>query len=218
MFDGHEYPKWKAMMKKRLMDMYRKLWTVTEIGLTDICKMTEADDISKYTLLNLTTKDVICSCLSQNQFRNIMHLDHAKLIWDRLSEVYEGHRTRHDPWFEDFKESLKEMTFEPESSSSSACLLADGEKVTECYLSESSDDESGDEFGPSYVKLASLATKQQRALEKVQYMLNKSDDMLREEMDQSKALAESLQRLHSKFDALQDQHNALLSDHEKLSS
>ena len=49
-------------------------------------------------------------------------------------------------------------------------------------------------------------------------MLSKSDDMLGEEMDQSKALAKSLQRLHSKFDALQDQHNALLYDHEKLSS
>ena len=110
------------------------------------------------------------------------------------------------------------MTFEPESSSSTSCLMAKDAEVTECYLSESSDDESGDEFGPSYTKLDSLATKQQRALEKVQYMLNKSDDMLGEEMDQSKALAESLQRLHSKFDALQDQHNALLSDHEKLSS
>ena len=37
------------------------------------------------------------------------------------------------------------------------------------------------------VKLASLATKQQRALEKAHYMLNKSDDMLGEEMDQSKS-------------------------------
>ena len=62
------------------------------------------------------------SRLSQNQFRNIMHLDHAKLIWDRLSDVYEGHRTCHDPWFEDFKESLKEMTFAPESSSAAPCL------------------------------------------------------------------------------------------------
>ena len=53
-----------------------------------------------------------------------------------------------------------------------------GAKVTECYLSESSDDESGDEFGPSYVKLSSLATKQQRALEKVQNMFDESDDML----------------------------------------
>ena len=78
-FDGHEYPKWKAMMRKRLMAMNSQLWTVTEIGLTDLCKMAEADDIRKYTLLNLTAKDVICSCLSQNQFRNIMHLDHAKL-------------------------------------------------------------------------------------------------------------------------------------------
>ena len=77
-----------------------------------------------------------------------MHLSHAKLIWDQLSKVYEGHRTCHDPWFEDYKESLNAMTFEPESSSSNPCIMAKDAKVTECYLSESSDDESGDEFGP----------------------------------------------------------------------
>ena len=123
-FDGHEYPRWKAMMKKRLMAMDSELWTVTEIGLTDLCKMAEADDIRKYTLLNLTVKDVICSCLSQNQFRNVMHLNHAKLIWDQLSEVYESHLNSHDPWLDDYKESLKEMTFPPEPSSSSPCLMA----------------------------------------------------------------------------------------------
>ena len=64
-------------------------------------------------------------------------------------------------------ESRKAITVNPESSSSAPCLMAKGAKVTECYLSESSDDESSDEFGPSYVKLASLPTKQQRALEKV---------------------------------------------------
>lgn len=205
------------MMKKRLMAMDNKLWTGTEMGLTDLCKMAEADDIRKYTLLNLIAKDVIYTSLSRNQFRNVMHLNHAKLIWDRLSEVYDGHLNFHDPWLDDYKESLKEMTFEPESSSSNPCLMAKSAMVNECYLSESSDDESGNEFGPSYDKLASLATKQQRALEKVHYMLNKSDDMLGEEMDQSKALAESLQGLQSKFDDLQGHYNALLSDHEKLS-
>ena len=70
-FDGHDYPKWKAMMKKHLTTNSEP-WTVTEIGLTDLCKMAEADNIRKYTLHNLTAKDVICSCLSQNQFRNIM--------------------------------------------------------------------------------------------------------------------------------------------------
>ena len=85
------------------------------------------------------------------------------------------------------------------------------------YLSESSDDESGDEFGPNYVKLASLATKQQRPLQKVQYMLKKSDDMSGEEMDRTKTLTGNLQRLQSRFDNLQGHHNTLLSDHEKLS-
>ena len=44
-FDDHDYPKWKSMMKKRLMAMNSELWTVTEIGLTDLCKMAEADNI-----------------------------------------------------------------------------------------------------------------------------------------------------------------------------
>ena len=109
------------------------------------------------------------------------------------------------------------MTFPLESSSSSPCLMAGGAKVAECYLSETSDDESGDEFGPSYVKLASLATKQQTALEKVQNMLDESDDMLGEEMDHTQTLTDKLQRLQPKFDNLQSHHNTLLSDHEKLS-
>ena len=145
-----------------------------------------------------------------------MHLNHAKLIWDRLSEVYEGHRTRHDPWLEDFKESLKTMTFEPEPSSSAPCLMAKGAKVTECSSSKSSDDESDDDIKPSYTRLVCIATKQQHALEKVQNMLDKSDDMLGEEMDRSKTLTENLQRLQSKFDNLQNHHNTLLTDQEKL--
>jgi len=126
--DGHDYPKWKAMMRKRLMAMNSKLWTVTEIGLTDLCKMADTDDIRKYTRLDIMAKDIICSCLSRDEFRRIMHLCNVKLIWDRISDVYEGHRTCHDPWFEDFKESLKTMTFEPEPSSSAPCLMAKGAK------------------------------------------------------------------------------------------
>ena len=185
------------------MAMDSELWTVTEIGLTDLCKSANADDIRKYTRVDCMAKDIICSCLSRDQFRLIMHLCNAKLIWDRISNVYEGHRTRHDPWFEDFKESLKTMTFKPEPSSSAP--------------SESSDDESDDDFGPSYTKLVCIATKQQKALEKVQNMLDKSDDMLGEEMDRTKTLTENLQRLQSRFDNLQGHHNTLLSDHEKLS-
>ena len=79
-FDGHEYPRWKAMMKKRLMAMDSELWTVTEIGLTDLCKMADADDIRKYTRFDILVKDIICSCLSRDEFRCIMHLGNSKVI------------------------------------------------------------------------------------------------------------------------------------------
>ena len=51
-FDGHDYPKWKAMMRKRLMAMNNELWTVIEIGLTDLCKMADTDDIRKYQVIH----------------------------------------------------------------------------------------------------------------------------------------------------------------------
>ena len=86
-FDGHDYPKWKAMMRKRLMAMNSELWTVTEIGLTDLCKMAQADHIRKYSWLDTMPRDIICSYLSRDEFRRIMHLCNAKLIWDRIELV-----------------------------------------------------------------------------------------------------------------------------------
>ena len=68
--------------------------------------------------------------------------------------------------------------------------------------SESSEDESDENLKPNYSKLAKIAVKQQKAFEKVQNMLDKSDDMLGEEMDRTKTLTENLQRLQSKFDNL----------------
>ena len=87
------------------------------------------------------------------------------------------------------------MTLEPEPSSSAPCLMAKGAKVTECSSSESSDYESDDDFGPSYSKLATISTKQQKALEKVQNLLDKSDDLLGEEMDRTQTMTNDLQRL-----------------------
>ena len=65
------------------------------------------------------------------------------------------------------------------------CFMAKGAKVLKYSSSESSEDESDENLKPSYSKLAKIAIKQQRALEKVQNMLNKSDDMLGEEMDRT---------------------------------
>ena len=81
-FEGTDYPKWMATMRKRLLVMNSELWTVTEIGLTDLCMMEHANDICKYTQLDIMAKDIICSYLSKDKFWCITHLCNAKLIWD----------------------------------------------------------------------------------------------------------------------------------------
>ena len=97
------------------------------------------------------------------------------------------------------------------------CFMAKGAKVLKYTSSESSENESDEDLKPSYSKLAKIAVKQQKAFEKVQNMLDKSDDMLGEEMDRTEAFTENLQRLQTRFDNFQGHHNTLLSDHEKLS-
>ena len=66
------------------------------------------------------------------------------------------------------------------------CFMAKGAKVTKYASSDSSEDESDENLKPSYSKLDKIIVKQRKAFEKVQNMLDKSDDMLGEEMDRSK--------------------------------
>ena len=58
------------------------------------------------------------------------------------------------------------------------CFMAKGAKVLKYPSSESSEDESDENLIPSYSKLAKIAVKQQKSFEKVQNMLDKSNDLL----------------------------------------
>ena len=52
---------------------------------------------------------------------------------------------------------------------------------------------------PSYKKLAKIATEQQNAMEKIKKMLDRSYDMLDEEMDRRQTLPEDLRCLKSEL-------------------
>ena len=65
--------------------------------------------------------------------------------------------------------------------------MAKGSKVSS---HSSCDDVTDDEPNENYAKLAKIASKQQRALEKIQNSLNKSDDLLVEEIKRSQKLTD----------------------------
>jgi hypothetical protein len=99
------------------------------------------------------------------------------------------------------------------------CFMARGANVTsrEAYFNTSSDDGSECEAKPSYKKPVKIATEQQTAMKKMQKLLDKSGDLLDEEMDRSPALSEDLRRLKSEHDELESHHVPLSAEHEKLS-
>src|SRR3954469_15752298 len=89
-------------------------------------------------------------------------------------------------------------------------------KSSKVISHSSCDDASDDEPNKTYAKLAKLSTRQQRALDNVQNSLNKSDDLLIDEMEKSQKLSEESSILQSKFDDLFSRHETLLTNHENL--
>src|SRR3954468_20660971 len=113
------------------------------------------------------------------------------------------------------EESATQMALEDtEETTPAFCFMDKSSKV----ISHSScDDASDDEPNKNYAKLAKLSSRQQRALDKNQNSLNKSDDLLIDEMEKSQKLSEESSILQSKFDDLFSCHETLLTDHDKLS-
>src|SRR6266536_6146621 len=64
---------------------------------------------------------------------------------------------------------------------------------------------------------AKIATKQQTAMEHIQKLLDKSDDLLDAEMTRTQSLIEDIKNLHVKYEELESRHETLSATHEKLS-
>ena len=75
--------------------------------------------------------------------------------------------------------------------------MACGAKVNSrvAYFQTSSEDDSEYESKPSYKTLAKIATEQQTAMEHIQKLLDKSDDLLDAEMNQTQSLIEDIKSL-----------------------
>ena len=89
--------------------------------------------------------------------------------------------------------------------------MARGAKVKsrDAYFQTSSEDDSDCESKPSYKTLAKIATEQQKAMEHIQKLLDKSDDLLDAEMTRSQSLIEDIKNLHVKYEELDGLYESL---------
>jgi DNA repair exonuclease SbcCD ATPase subunit len=106
-----------------------------------------------------------------------------------------------------------------DDSAPTYCFMARGAKVNshDAYFQTSSEDDSDCESKPSYKTLAKIATEQQKAMEHIQKLLDRSDDLLDAEMTRSQSLIEDIKNLHVKYEELESRHEMLSTTHEKIS-
>ena len=106
-----------------------------------------------------------------------------------------------------------------DDSAPTYCFMARGDKVNLCdaYLQTSSEDDSECESKPSYKTVAKIAIEQQTAMEHIQKLLDKSDDLLDAEMNRTQSLIKDIKSLHVKYEELESHHETLSATHEKLS-
>jgi septal ring factor EnvC (AmiA/AmiB activator) len=151
---------------------------------------------------------------------SVSHLCNAKLIWDHLFEVYVG--TSYRPAM-DKRAGLDYAKYAlyDEDDDPAVCLMAKSGKVS-AHKSHKSHSSSGDDSDaikrPSYSKLASLASKQGSSLERIQKLLDQSDDLLHLEVKKNQSLIDDIKSLHEKYVDMQGHYESLSMTHEKLSS
>ena len=103
-----------------------------------------------------------------------------------------------------------------DDSAPTYCCMAQGAKVNsrDAYFQTSSEDDSECEFKPSYKTLAKIATEQQTAMEHIQKLLDKSDDLLDEEVNRTQSSIEDIKILRVKYEELESHHETLSTTHE----
>ena len=95
------------------------------------------------------------------------------------------------------------------------CFMERGMKVNshDAYFQTSSEDDSDCESKPSYKTLSKIASEQQTAMEHIQKLLDKSDDLLDEEMHRTQSLIEDIKNLRVNYEELESHHETLSASH-----
>ena len=89
LFDGINFAFWKVRMRTYIMSLGVDVWDVVDIGYVNPDVLASRDDKLEYSF-NAKVMNAILSGLVEAKFVEVMHLESAKEMWDKLVSNYEG--------------------------------------------------------------------------------------------------------------------------------
>ena len=94
-FDGTNFTFWKVRMRTYLMSLGVDVWDVVDIGYVKLVALASKDDKLEFSF-NAKEMNTILSGLVEVEFVQVMHLESAKEMWDKLISSYEGNEKLKD--------------------------------------------------------------------------------------------------------------------------
>jgi hypothetical protein len=108
LFDGTNFAFWKVRMRTYLMALGDDVWDVVETGYIKPVVLDSKDDKLEFSF-NAKGMNAILNGLAEAKFVNVMHLQTAKEMWDKLISIYEGNEKVKDAKLQTFRLKFEQI-------------------------------------------------------------------------------------------------------------
>jgi hypothetical protein len=108
LFDGTNFSFWKVRMRTYLMALGVDVWDVVETGYIKPVVLASKDDKLEFRF-NSKGMNAILNGLVEVEFVNVMHLQTAKEMWDKLISRYEGNEKLKDAKLQTFRLNFEQL-------------------------------------------------------------------------------------------------------------
>jgi hypothetical protein len=142
LFDGTNFAFWKVRMRTYIMALGVDVWDVVETGYTKSIVLASKDDKLEFSF-NEKAMNVILSGLAEAEFVEVMHLESAKEMWDKLISSYEGNEKVKDAKLQTHRLKFEQLKMNEDEIVSKYFLRVEdlmnsmkglGEKIEEAFL------------------------------------------------------------------------------------
>jgi hypothetical protein len=142
LFDGTNFAFWKIRMRTYLMALGADVWDVVETGYTKPVVLASKDDKLEFSF-NVKVMNAILNGLVEVEFVKVMHLETAKVMWDKLISSYEGNEKVKDAKLQTYRLKFEQLKMNEDETISKYFLRVEelvnamtslGEKIEEPFL------------------------------------------------------------------------------------
>jgi hypothetical protein len=164
LFNVTNFAFWKVRMRTYITDLGADIWDVVEIGYVNPVVLANKDDKLEFRF-NAKAMNDILSGLVEAEFVKVVHLESAKVMWDKLISSYEGNEKVNDTKLQTYRLQFEQINMNEDETVNKFFLRFEelvnamkalGEKIEEASLVQKILRSLPDRFNPKVSAIEEL--------------------------------------------------------------